>query len=230
MGIMQFLCRLFPPRAPTEAATGGEAPPELAPAIAALQAGRAAEALELARPSLKSRRQQTRSDALRISALACSELAQWDAANLHFMRLSRLELNVHNLLQVATTALMRGAPEDASRAFDQATALNLAYNEMPQARLHTAFLSAVSQSGQFAAGLPHLELLRSTFQAAPTLDDTFLYMHGLPFFGAFLDKSLPILQACLSPEEVRAWYRLMHDDLADDGRQRLDAWLASLPA
>lgn len=141
------------------------------------------------------------------------------------MALSRLELSVHNILQMSTTALMSGSINEAHHWFDRAVELNIKAEEMPQASMHSAFLAAVSQSGRLKEGLAHVEWLKRTYQTISIVDDHLLHMYGLPFFSVFLEKSFPILQASLPQEEINQWYKSMREHLSEDGQNILSSWL-----
>ncbi len=225
---LSWLKRLFSASTPELTPEGD--PVVLLPAIEAIKQGDAAKALALAEPFLKSKHKVVSLDALRLCALACSRLAQWDQANLYYLRLIRLDVSVHNALQVATTALMCGEIEHSRQQFDLAIELNEVRCEMPQGQMHTAYLSAVSQSGHLTEGFHHLEWLKRAMMAAPSLDSTFLMLNGLPFFEVFLEKSLPILRACLAPAELSAWYGEMRDKIDTDTRPLLDSFIEQLPA
>lgn len=226
--LLSWFKRLFSASAPELTPEGD--PVVLVPAIEAIKRDDVAKALALAEPFLKSRHQVVSLDALRLCALASSRLARWDQANLYYLRLTRLEVSVHNTLQVATTALMCGEIEHSRQQFDLAIELNEVRHEMPQGQMHTAYLSAVSQSGHLVEGFHHLEWLKQTMMAVPSLDGTFLMLNGLPFFEVFLEKSLPILRACLAPAALSAWYGEMRDKIDTDKRPLLDAFIEQIPA
>ncbi|WP_374403623.1 hypothetical protein [Niveibacterium sp.] len=205
-------------------------PPELEPAIAALQAERFDEALELAEPHIDAMAVALKADALRVCGLAASRLERWAEAHARFAALFALEASAHNALQVATTAVMSGRIDEGKAWFDRAWALNLESHEIPPPTMHTSYATALANAGHPGEALASVEWLRDVYQSLPSTDSTFLHLRHLPFFSAFLEKSLPILRARLSDADVVAWYQAMRAHLDEDGRHALDAHVASVAA
>lgn len=230
LALVQHLKSTVPAGAPDTADEAPADPPELVAAIDALQAARFDEALALATPHIGSTAAALNADARRVCALACSRLERWAEAHAHFAALFALEGTAQNALQVATTAVMCARLQEAKEWFDRAWALNLESREVPQPVMHTTYATALANAGHPGEALTSVEWLRDAYQSLPNTDSTFLHLHHLPFFSAFLDKSLPILRARLSEADVVAWYRAMHASLDEDGRRALDAHVADLLA
>jgi len=205
-------------------------PPELMAAIAALKEERFSEALALAEPHVDASALSLKTDALRVCGLAASRLERWAEARARFAALFTLEATAHNALQVATTAVMSGHLDEGKAWFDRAWARNLESCELPQPVMHTSYATALANAGHPGEAFASVEWLRDAYQSLPSTDSTFLHLRHLPFFSAFLEKSLPILRARLRDADVAAWYQAMRAHLDEDGRHALDAHLASLTA
>ncbi len=205
-------------------------PPELMAAIAALQAERFDEALALAEPHIDAAAVALTADALRVCGLAASRLERWPEAHARFAALFVLEATAHNALQVATTAVMSGRIDEGKAWFDRAWALNLESHEIPPPTMHTSYATALANADHPGEAFASVEWLRDVYQSLPSTDSTFLHLRHLPFFSAFLEKSLPILRARLSDADVVAWYQAIRPHLDEDGRHALDAHVASVAA
>ena len=203
-------------------------PDELAPAVAALEAESFERALQMAEGFCAHPDMALRADALRLCALSQARLENWEKAFDNYYALFAIELGVLNALQLATTSVMAGHLAQGESWFEKARQINDEKQEMPWPGLYTNFLSALAMKGEWAAGLPHVEWLRDMFQGMSNSDDTFVFMHGMPFLSVFFEKSLPFLRAVMSETEVRAWYAAMGEHLDDEGRRKLEGWLGNL--
>jgi hypothetical protein len=203
-------------------------PPELKEAIAALEAGDFPSVVELATAFRDSADAALRADALRLCALGHSRLAQWTRAFEDFEALFALDPSPLDALQLATTSVMAGELARGQAWFDKACELQPEHGEPPMARLHTGFISALTQAGEFQAAVPHLEWLRGAWPVLGSTDDTRAWMAGLPFFGEFLARSQDILRRSMPLDEVIAWYMPLRDVLDADGIAQLDPVLAAL--
>ena len=203
-------------------------PPELEPAVAALQGQNATAALSLAAAQRQHPNADVRADALRVCALAHSQLKQWDDAFAQFYALFELEPTAHNALQLATVSVMAGQLLRGAAWFKQAEDINTQGREMPPPRMHSAYLSALEQAGETSACLPHLEWLANAYQTVGTSDPHVLFMRGLPFFSVFLERSLVILRACMPETEIIAWYQAMRNPLDPEGQAALDQHLQAM--
>ncbi|UTH76622.1 hypothetical protein [Chromobacterium sp. IIBBL 290-4] len=201
-------------------------PPQLAPAVAALQGEEWAAAVRLAQPYLEAKEPALRADAYRLCALATSRQGQWGTAFSCWLKLFELEPNAHNALQLASVSVMAGEIARGQAWMMKFDELNRQSREFSCAMAYANFASALAQAGHAAEALPYLTWLRELYRELKITDDMFLHQRGVPFFGAFLENSLPLLQTCLDDGELLAWYRAMLDDLDDAGRARLSGWLA----
>jgi hypothetical protein len=221
--------RLRTPAVPWQREEPAPAAAPLDAAVAAFESGSPALALSLAENLRTSDDPATRADALRLCALSLSRLECWDKAYDDFHALFAVEPGARNALQLATTSVMAGQTARGAEWFAKAEQLNADSQQIAWPTLLTGYLSALANRGEWAAGLPQLERLRGFYESLPSSDDHFLYTHDLPFLGAFLEKSLPFLQATRSPAEIRAWYGAMAENLDEDGQQKIAEWLAELP-
>jgi hypothetical protein len=203
-------------------------PPELVPAIEALEASRYDEALTMALPHLAAADAGLQADAHRLCTLACSRLGRWPEAHAYFRTLFAHEESAQNALQVATTAIMSGQIEKGKTWFDLAWQRNLESREMPQPVMHSSYATALQEAGFPAEARPSVEWYKAAYIALPNTDPTYLFMHQMPLFSVFLEKSLPVLRACLTETEVVAWYQSMRGHLDDDGKTALDIHLTSM--
>lgn len=203
-------------------------PLELEPAVTALQAENFGTALALAKPHCMHPEDAVRADAHRLCALAHARLQQWQDAFEHYHSLFEMEPTAFNAMQLATTSVTGGQLLRGHAWFERAEEINTRSNEIPQPRMRTHYISALEQAGEFAAAKPHLDWLADAYRLARTSDDHQLWCYGLPFFQEFLNKSLPILQACCSESDIREWYERIRPDLDDDGKDAIDRHLAVL--
>ncbi|WP_229435165.1 hypothetical protein [Massilia sp. IC2-278] len=199
--------------------------PELAPALAFLQDGAHEQACTAAAARLSSDNPAVQADALRICALACSGLERWLDARYYWQALFDHEPSAHNALQAATTSVMAGATAQGVDWVEQAAALNLRSRELPMLQVWIGFVTALGRTGQERAALPYLEKIRQVYAELGTTDATVLYAQRIPFFGAFLDNTRPLVRAALDDEQGRRWYASLLPSLDDRGRQELNAWL-----
>lgn len=199
--------------------------PELAPALALLQDGALEQACAAAEAQFGSDDPAVQADALRICALACSGLERWQDACYHWQALLDYEPTAHNALQVATTSVMAGATAQGVEWIEQAAALNLRSRELPMLQVWIGFVTALGRTGQERAALPYLEKIRQVYAELGTTDATVLYAQRIPFFGAFLDNTRPLVRAALDDEQGRRWYASLLPSLDDRGKQELNAWL-----
>lgn len=204
-------------------------PPELADAVEALQREAFVRASQLAAPHRDSSNSAVRADALRICALCRAREEAWGEAFGDYLALFELESTAMNALQLATTSVMCGELARGEAWFEKACQINADGRSIPWPKLHTNFLSALEQKGEFSAGLPYVERLRDMFQGMTTTDDHVVFMHGFPFLSVFLERSLPYLRASKAEAEVVAWYESMRDHLDMGGQAKLDQWLATMP-
>ncbi len=211
-----------------ESATARPTPPELEPAVSALQAENYGSALALAQPHCMHPDEPVRADAYRLCALAHARLQQWPQAFEHYHSLFELEPTAFNAMQLATTSVTASQLLRGHAWFEKAEEINQRSNEIRPSEMRTQYISALEQAGEFTAAMPHLDWLADTYRSVRTSDDHQLWCYGLPFFQVFLDKSLPILRATCAEEEVRAWYVRMRDDLDDAGREAIDRHLSAL--
>ena len=210
------------------AAAAGETPAELGTAVAAMEAGNFRGAVELADGWRNHLDAVLRADALRLCALSLARLEIWDKSFDDYHALFAIEPGVMNALQLATTSVMAGQLERGQAWFEKACQINEATQEMAWPVLHTNFLSALGEKGEWSAGLRHVECLRQMFEGMASSDDHFSFMHGMPFLSVFFEKSLPFLRASLAEADVLAWYGAMREYLDAEGQERLATWLESL--
>jgi hypothetical protein len=199
--------------------------PAIAGALEYLEAERYAEALDAAVGHVSAEESGLRTDALRISALACARLERWDEAARFFSSLFREEPGTHNALQAATSSVMAGALSPGLSWMEQAQALNAASKELPHMMLLTSFVTALKQSGQEAAAMPFIDQLRQAYTDLGSTDPTVLYASSMPFFSTFLSNSLQFVRAAFEPEQGRRWYAHMLPSLDPAGRAELSEWL-----
>ncbi len=200
-------------------------PPELQPAVTALEGGDWAAAVTWAEGFIQHPQAHVRQDALRLCGLALARQGQWDASFQRYHALFDTEPSAFVALQLATTSICAGQLLRGEAWFRRAHEINDEAREMPPPRLDTAYLSALEQAGEVDATLPLLDKLANGYRALGTSDDHLLWSHGLPFLGEFLQKSLPLQRASRPDEEVRRWYRGLRTDLDAEGQDRIDAFL-----
>ena len=205
-----------------------ETPPALKPAVAALEQGDFDSAFTMAEAFVDGAEPQLRADASRVCALAASRTERWSVAFDHFEVLFGLEPTAFNALQLASTSVRSGELTRGLSWLQRAHEINDRSHDMQPPRIDTTFLTALEQQGEFAAALPLLDKLASAYQALPSLDDHFVWSHGLPFFGEFLRKSLPLLRRALRRDEVPDWYARLRVGLSPEGVEMLDAHLADI--
>ncbi|WP_375591791.1 hypothetical protein [Chitiniphilus eburneus] len=228
---MGLFSRLFGRRgAPATRLAPRSDPPELAAAIAALQAGDMPAVLRLAQPHLDAPAPAVRADAQRLCALAQSRLGAWPAAFGHWHALFELEPTAHNALQLATTSVMCGEIERGEQWFRQSGELNAASQDTNPVQAHISFLTALCNIGRHAEALPYLCWIRDVYRQLHITDDTFLHLRGVPFLSVFLENSWPVLHAALDAPAIGAWYGELIADLDEDGAQRTRHWLAAQTA
>jgi len=205
-------------------------PPELSAAIDHLQAGRLDEAIALAEPYTQASEAKLRADAFRVCALACSGQKRWSEAHAHFAALFEVESSAHNALQLATTAVMAGNVAIGQEWFDKAWTLNLTSGEIPPPTMQTSYATALESAGRPELALPCADWLRAAYESLSITDSTFLHLRHMPFFNAFLEKSLPIVKASLPAHEIPAWYRSMRAHLDEAGQSAIDTHIERLAA
>ena len=227
MDVDALVQELMQPIDPTAQAgdPGRPVAPDLAPALALLQDGALEQACAAAEAQFGSDDPAVQADALRICALACSGLERWQDACYHWQALLDYEPTAHNALQVATTSVMAGATAQGVEWIEQAAALNLRSRELPMLQVWIGFVTALGRTGQERAALPYLEKIRQVYAELGTTDATVLYAQRIPFFGAFLDNTRPLVRAALDDEQGRRWYASLLPSLDDRGKQELNAWL-----
>ncbi|MGH8083554.1 MAG: hypothetical protein ACREP7_23465 [Lysobacter sp.] len=222
-----------PGPAPDDSASDDTSPapiaPELESALAALQRGDFHATLELARGQIEASVPETRADAQRLCAMALSELDRYPDAFEHWHALFELEPSAHNALQLATVSVMCNEVDRGGAWLTHCEQINATTHEIPPVSARTNFLSALNRAGHSEAALVHLQWLREVFAQVHVTDSNYLYMRGVPFFGAFLDNSLPMLQTQLAPAQVREWYAELDGKLDEDGQATLRNWIAALP-
>lgn len=205
-------------------------PPELEPAVEALDAGDFRTTLTVAMPHCRHPSQVVQADANRLCALALSRLGLWDEAFSHYHELFGLEPSEFSALQLATTSVMGGELHRGQAWFERAERINQESRQMQPAKLRTAFLSALSQAGQHEACLPHLEWLAGLYASLDTTDSHILWMYGIPQFGEFLHRSHASLRKSMSEAELRHWYLRLADGLPQEWRTQLEGHLLQISA
>ena len=218
--------------APIAAAAGTEGasqtldPPELAEAIAHLEAERFDAALAQALPHVAARPDGLRIDAVRLCALCCARLGRWDESLRYWSMLFGEERSAHNALNVGTSFAMSGDPVHGRDWVARARALNLTSREMPDLQIVTNFITALTRSGHLEQALPYLDEVREVYVGLHNTDPSFLHTRHVPFFGVFLEHSAPVVRTVLGEERGHAWYASMLPHLDQQGQDALSAWLA----
>ncbi|KAG8153303.1 hypothetical protein [Burkholderia catarinensis] len=199
--------------------------PELAPALAALQAGRHEAAIAAAAPHA-----ERLADAARLCALSYSAMHRYPEAFPYWLELFDKEPSAHNAVQLATTSVMCGEVERGEAWMQKAAEVNHDTHEQSDVAARVNFISALMQSGHLREALPHLAWVRDVYGHVRITDSTFLYMRGIPFFPSFLEKSLEILKATQSADAIAPWYGELEGKLDEEGEAQLAAWVGRLPA
>jgi len=224
------MARLALAECEADAAPAGEpeaaTPPELMPALAALEQEDYAAALAAAAPCTRAEKISLRNDANRMCALCCSRLGQWIDAASYWEALFEHETSAHNALQVASSSAMAGRLAKGEEWIARTIALNEETRDVTSILIRTNFISALKNSGQLRAALPYLEWVKHLYQSLHVTDATFLTVRGVPFFNSFLEQSAPIVDASMDAAQAHAWYAGMLPHLDQDGQQELKAWLA----
>ncbi len=200
-------------------------PPELIPAIAALKDNAFEKALEAALPYVEAESPAVRTDANRLCALSLSRLDRYEEAFAYWLNVFSREESVHNALQLATSSVMCDELERGKAWLAKADELNEKQREMSPVALRINFISALSRRGHFHDAFDHLQWMKTLYEQLHITDSTFLYLRNVPFFTAFLENSLPITKAVLSPEEAVRWYASMREHLDTDGQEEIDRLL-----
>ncbi|WP_337877814.1 hypothetical protein [Caldimonas sp.] len=203
-------------------------PVELQPALSALRAENHALALSLAKAHCLHPDTTVRADAHRICALALCRLERWSEACEQWHALYELEPSAFNAMQMATSSVMAAELLRGQAWFDKADAENLRTREFSPALLRTQMLSALEQTGELAACVPHIDWMANMYGSVRITDSHLLWTHDLPFFGTFLDKALPILHTAMDKEDLRRWCERLRERVDENGQQELDARLAQL--
>jgi len=84
------------------------------------------------------------------------------------------------------------------------------------------YLAALDRAGRPDLALPLLEQLAGFYRSLKITDSQFLFGHGMPFFEVFLRNSLSIVRKLKTPEEVRDWYRPIHDEVDEAGKRMFE--------
>lgn len=211
-----------------DGATGGAAragPPELAGAIAALEADNVDGALQAARAHAESAQDAVRIDALRLCALSSARLGRWREALRYWRRLFGEEGTARNALNVGASYAMSGDPAHARDWIARARALNATSREMPDMQIVTSYIAALIRCGQMALALPYLEEVRALYTGLRNTDPAFLHVRQLPSFSVFLEHSAPVVRAALGVERALDWYASMLPHLDRRGHDELTAWM-----
>ncbi|HDR9582196.1 TPA: hypothetical protein QDC22_008009 [Burkholderia stabilis] len=204
---------------------GPDIAPELAPALAAYQAGRHEAAIAAAAPHAA-----RLADAARLCALAYSAMHRYPEAFRYWLALFEQEPSAHNAVQLATTSVMCGEVERGEAWMQKAAEVNHETREQSDVNARVNFISALMQSGRPHDALPHLDWVRDVYGHVRITDSTFLYMRGIPFFSAFLENSLEILKAALPAAAIAPWYGELTGKLDEEGEAQLAEWVGRLPA
>lgn len=214
---------------------GADTPPELLPALSALEAEQYEQAITLALPYCTPTQPTLHLDALRLCAIAYARLERWDEAAEHYKGLYAAEARVHNALQLAASSIMAGRLEEGEKWMRSTLALNRDTPELPAIQVYTTFITALKQRGYLRQAMPYLEAVKEIYEQLHLTDPTFLTLRGVPFFISFLEQSAPVVDASMDAAQARAWYQSMLPHLDPPGRDELKAWLlerndTSMPA
>lgn len=209
----------------TEGASQASDPPELAAAIADLEAERFDAALAGALPHVTARPDGLRIDAVRLCALCCARLGRWDESLRYWSMLFGEERSAHNALNVGTSFAMSGDPVHGRDWVARARALNLTSREMPDLQIVTNFITALTRSGHLEQALPYLDEVRQVYVGLHNTDPGFLHTRHVPFFDVFLEHSAPVVRTVLGEERGHAWYASMLPHLDQRGQNHLNTWL-----
>ena len=207
-----------------EQQNGPDIAPELAPALAAYQAGRHEAAIAGAAPHA-----ERLADAARLCALAYSAMDRYPEAFQYWLALFDKEPSAHNAVQLATTSVMCGEVERGEAWMQKAAQVNHETREQSDVAACVNFISALMQSGHLHEALPHLAWMRDVYGQVRITDSTFLYMRGIPFFPTFLEKSLEVLKATQPADAIASWYGVLTGRLDEEGEAQLTAWVGQLP-
>ncbi|RBC78822.1 hypothetical protein BRM99_11475, partial [Xanthomonas oryzae pv. oryzae] len=197
--------------------------PALQPALTAFQRSDHIEAYNAAQAQL-----HLGADAQRLCALSLSALDRYREAYPYWLALCALEPTAHNALQLATTSVMCNEIDRGAQWLLTFDDLNAQERSTSPAIARTSFLTALTRAGHGAHALPHLEWLREAYAGMSMTDSHFLYVRGLPFLEAFLERSTALLRECLPADAVPAWYAQLQPALDPPGRGMVAAHIASL--
>lgn len=203
-------------------------PIELEAAVQALNAENYEGALAMAKAHCMHPAESTRADAHRICALAQSRMEQWNNAFNSFHDLFQLEPTAFNAIQLATSSVVAGELLRGQAWLDRAIEINTSTRELSRAKLHTHYLSALGQAGEYSAQLPHLDWLRNGYRSLRTTDSHLLWTYGMPFFSEFLERSYDSLKEFMPHSDIRSWYEAIRPEIDEAGRDQLDAHLAKM--
>lgn len=201
--------------------------PELVPAIASLERQAYAKCIKQAAPYIDDSRVPLRADALRLHALAWSRLEDYARARPCWEQLAAIEPSPSNWLNVATSRAMTHDFDGSEDAFAQMQRLhNEAMNAPPRQNafmpMETAnYLTALDRAGRPDLAMPWLDQIADFYCGMHITDSQFLYSHHMPFFGIFLQQSLPIVRKVMSPEKLRSWYRTIYESVDENGKSML---------
>jgi hypothetical protein len=200
-------------------------PPELKPAVEALESGQYHEALKVAALHLSASRFSLRTNALRLSGIANARLERWEDSRQCWLSLY-IEIPVaQNAVEIATTSVMAGNVEMGEKWVAKALELNSVDRTVPGLMVLTSYLTALTRAGQMKLAFPYLEELKKCYESLQITDSHFLSTRGVPFFETFLEKSAVIVREALDPEQGRAWYASMLPHLDANGCAELSAFL-----
>lgn len=206
-------------------------PPELQFALDHLEAGEYDAALAGAASYLGADDAHLRTDAIRLSALACSRKNAWDDALRFWRSLFDREATAHNALQVATASVMAGNMVQGEQWIRAAESLNATSREFPPMQIRINFITALKNSGNAPLALPHLEHVKAIYEDLHVTDPAFLFLRGVPEFSSFLEHSREIVTGALSTREASLWYESILPHIDASGRNELTTWIENgMPA
>ena len=197
-------------------------PPELVPAISALQSEQFDQVLELAEPLARHADSRIRADAARLMAFAFSRLNRYSEALPCWQNLIVIEPSPHNYAQLAASAAVLGRLEVAEPAFERAEQLTQESEQEGSSSLPMMwanYITALDLGGNPARALPYIDLLKRAYAGYHITDSTFLYIRGMPFFSVFIENALPVLQKVKTQEEIEAWLDELNDEVDDEGKE-----------
>lgn len=179
------------------------------------------KAIKLCETYLASGDDEFKTEAYRLAALAYNKLKDFTNSAKYYQLLALQTNEPEDWLELTLAYVLSGNNNKSFSTFKKALEAfdkTESSSGLSIANMRFFFLKDLFKMDKFSEAFIQLDELRKIYEEHEITDSTYLYMNSVPEFNEFLEYATKILTKVKSSEESIEWYKILEEQIDDEGR------------